>query len=80
VNEDYRLGGGGLGREPDKARSVRVRRAAGFDLPSEANDLAERFRLAREKAANAAANALPRGPLTPHPARHVPTRCGAVDP
>jgi hypothetical protein len=80
VNEDHESGGIGIGREPAE-RLVGAGPARGrFDLPAESDDLAERVRRARGQAANAAAIALRRRPVTPHPARHVPTRCGAADP
>jgi hypothetical protein len=71
VNEDLEPGGIGIGRQPDAARAGAGPARGRVDLPSEADDLVERVRRAREQAANAAAIALPRGQSTPHSARHV---------
>jgi hypothetical protein len=57
VNEDPEPGGIGIGRQPDAAPVGAGPARDRFDLPSEADDLAELVRLAREQTANA----LPRG-------------------
>jgi hypothetical protein len=48
VNEDHEPGGIGIGRQPDAAPVGAGPARGRFDLPSEADDLAELVRLARE--------------------------------
>ena len=53
MNENHETGGIGIGRQPDEAPVGAGPARGRVDLPSEADDLAERVRRAREQAANA---------------------------
>jgi hypothetical protein len=55
-------GGTGPGGEPGNQPTIAGPSRGRFDLPSEADDLAERVRLAREEAARHAAHDVPRAP------------------